>query len=238
MKKLIKTKYKRVLLKISGEILKGKDFITDINIMDFISKEIKKIISLNIQLSIVIGGGNIFRGKYFSKIGINRVSADKVGMISTIINGLILNDYLNNKNIKTHLMSAIPISGICKMYNYEEAIKIINNNEIVIFTGGIGNPFFTTDSASCLRAIETKSDLLIKGTNVDGIYEQYKNKENKNFFKYMSYKDVLKKKIKIMDLTAFCLAEEHKLPIIILNIQKPNILYNIIVGKSEGTLIK
>ncbi|CAL4320305.1 UMP kinase [Buchnera aphidicola] len=233
-------KYKRVILKLSGESLinlKNKNNI-DSFFLNFLSQEIKKIVDLNVELGIVIGAGNLFRGQQLQKIGFNRVIADQIGILSTIINGLAINNFMNQMHIKTLLMSSIPLNGICETYNWNRAIKFLSQKNVIIFSAGIGNPFFTTDSAACLRAIEIKADIVLKGTQVDGVYtsDPKKNLEAK-LYSQLSYKTVLKKELKVMDLSAFILARDYNLPIRIFNIRKPNSLLRIVQGLNEGTLI-
>ncbi len=229
--------YKRIVLKISGESL-GKKNIIDKNIMIFITKEIIKIFKKKIQISIIIGGGNILRGKNLNYLNIDKTIADQSGMLSTIINGLILHNFLNKKNINTKIMSTLNIYNICEPYNYIKIQEYLKKNNIVIITSGIGNPLFTTDTAACLKAIETQSNILIKATKVNGVYDSdpYINKKAK-FFHKISYNKIIKKNIKIMDTVSFYIAKKYKLPIHIYNIYKKNALYNIIMGKKEGTLI-
>ncbi len=229
--------YKRIVLKISGESL-GKNNIIDKNIMIYLTKEIIKIFKKKIQISIIIGGGNILRGKDLHYLKIDRAIADQTGMLSTIINGLILHNFLNKKNINTKIMSTFNIHNICEPYNYIKIKEYLKKNKIVIITSGIGNPLFTTDTAACLKAIETKSNILIKATKVNGVYNIDPNINKKaKFFSKISYNKIIKKNIKIMDTISFYIAKKHKLPIYIYNIYKKNALYNIIMGKKEGTLI-
>ncbi len=229
--------YKRILLKISGESLKKNEFINK-NIITFITKEIKKIYDKKIQIVIIIGGGNILRGKDLNYLNIDKIISDQTGMLSTIINGLILYNFLKKKNIDTKIMSTINILNICEVYNYIKINEYLKKNKVVIITSGIGNALFTTDSAACLKAIEIKSDILIKATKVNGVYDNdphiYKNAK---FFSKIKYKEIIKKKIKVMDTISFYIANKYKLPIYIYNIYKKNALYNIIMGKKEGTLI-
>ncbi len=229
--------YKRITLKISGESL-GKKNIIDKNIMIFLTKEIKKILQNKIQISIIIGGGNILRGKNLNYLNIDKTIADQTGMLSTIINGLILHNFLNNENINTKIMSTINIHNICEPYNYIKINEYLKENKVVIITSGIGNPLFTTDTAACLKAVETKSNILIKATKVNGVYnsDPHINKDAK-FIEKITYNKIIKKKIKVMDTISFYIAKKYKLPIYIYNIYKKNALYNIIMGKKEGTLI-
>ncbi|XBC40952.1 MAG: UMP kinase [Buchnera aphidicola (Nurudea yanoniella)] len=233
-------KFKRILIKLSGESLLGHStFGIDITELNRISKEIKSIVNLGVQVGLVIGGGNIFRGEKLVNIGINRIVSDNVGMLSTVINGLILHDSMSKINLNVILMSAFQIGSICEAYNYKKAIHWLNNKHVVIFSGGLGNPCCTTDSAACLRAIEIKADIILKGTKVDGVYS---SDPHKNFdailYKKITYNEVLNRELKVMDLSAFILARDYELPICIFNIYNPGILYRIVKGKQEGTLIR
>ncbi len=229
--------YKRIVLKISGESL-GKKNIIDKNIMKFLTQEIKKIIQNKIQVSIIIGGGNILRGKNLNYLNIDHTIADQTGMLSTIINGLILHNFLNKENISTKIMSTLNIINICEPYNYIKINEYLKKNKVVIITSGIGNPLFTTDTAACLKAIEIKSDILIKATKVNGVYDSDPHiNKNAKFINNITYNQIIQKKIKVMDTISFYIAKKHKLPIYIYNIYKKNALYNIIMGKNEGTLI-
>lgn len=232
--------YRRILLKISGEVLQGMNkFGIDVNSVKRIAQEIQKIVNIGVQVSLVIGSGNLFRGSQLSLLGINRVAADHIGIVSTIINGLAMQDIMNSVfSTKTILMSSIPLNGICEVYNYNRAVNLLRKNYVLIFSAGTGNPFFTTDSSACLRGIETKSDIVLKGTQVDGVYSA-DPKENSNaiLYKKLKYSDVLKRELKVMDLSAFILARDHNLPIRVFNINKPGSLYRIVLGDEEGTLI-
>lgn len=231
--------YHRILLKISGEVLQGVNkFGIDINSIKRIVEEIKTVFNSGIQVGLVIGSGNLFRGATLSQLGVNRIIADHIGILSTVINSLAIRDIMNSYSIPTHIMSAVPIDGICETYTHERAIKLLSNNYVVIFAAGTGNPLFTTDSAACLRGIETKSDILLKGTKVDGVYSKDPKKYSQAiFYKHLTYKDVLQKELKVMDLSAFYLARDHNLPIRVFNINKPKSLYRIIQGYDEGTMI-
>ncbi|QJC34902.1 UMP kinase [Enterobacteriaceae endosymbiont of Donacia piscatrix] len=232
--------YNRIILKISGEFLQGKNLSgIDNKLLDYIIQEIKSILPLGIEIGIVIGGGNLFRGRYCNENNnIKRVLGDQIGMISTIINGLLLYHSIKKKLINVYLMSSLPIQGICKEYNTFKAIDLIKNH-IVILAGGIGNPLFTTDTTACLRAIELEADAILKATKVDGVYSKDPiNYPNAKFFHTINYDYVIKKRIKIMDNTAFFLANDYNIPIHIFNIQKPGSLYKILTGKIIGTIIK
>ncbi|WP_343192761.1 UMP kinase [Buchnera aphidicola (Taiwanaphis decaspermi)] len=232
-------KYNRILLKISGESIKGtKKYGISSKFLFKISKDIKKIIKLGVQIGIVIGGGNLFRGSLLSKKGINHIISDQIGMLSTIINSLAMFDILNKQKIKTCLMSSLPIHNICRSYDRQKALKLLKKKYVVIFSGGTGNPLFTTDSAACLKGIEINADIILKATKVEGVYSSDPLKCSKAIiYKKLLYKEILSKKLEIMDLSAFILAKNHNIPIRIFNINKKSILYNILLGKQEGTLI-
>ncbi|WWO95480.1 MAG: UMP kinase [Candidatus Dasytiphilus stammeri] len=240
MNKLGKTNYyQRILLKISGESLQGiKKFGIDSKILQHLVQEIKDIVNLSVQVGIVIGGGNIFRGSDLIKIGINKVIADEIGMLATIMNSLAIQDALHRSSVKVNLMSAIPINGICEIYSWEKAISLLNDQYVVIFAAGLGNPFFTTDSAACLRGIEINADIILKATQVDGIFSNDPLLDQcATLYKKLTYQEVLDNKLKVMDFTAFILARDHQIPIQVFNVTKPGALRRIIFGEIEGTLI-
>ena len=232
-------KYKRILLKLSGEALMGeKNHGIDSIKLDSYAKEIKKIYNHSIQIAIVIGGGNIFRGVSGASKGMDRVQADYMGMLATVINGLALQTCLENNGIQTRLQTAIKIEAIAEPYIKRRAVRHLEKNRVVIFGSGTGNPFFTTDSAAVLRAVEINADVILKGTRVDGIYnlDPEKNKEAVKFDS-LSFDEVLKKGLKVMDTTAFTLSQENKLPIIVFDINTPGNLENIIKGEKIGTRV-
>tara|TARA_B100001996_G_scaffold200368_1_gene153372 strand:- start:697 stop:1404 length:708 start_codon:yes stop_codon:yes gene_type:complete len=232
-------KYKRILLKLSGEALMGdKNHGIDSIKLDSYAKEIKKIYNHGIQIAIVIGGGNIFRGVSGASKGMDRVQADYMGMLATVINGLALQTCLENNGIQTRLQTAIKIEAIAEPYIKRRAVRHLEKNRVVIFGSGTGNPFFTTDSAAVLRAVEINADVILKGTRVDGIYnlDPEKNKEAVKFDS-LSFDEVLKKGLKVMDTTAFTLSQENKLPIIVFDINTPGNLENIIKGEKVGTRV-
>lgn len=231
--------YKRILLKLSGEV------IQDFNNSEFsnctikmIIQDIKYLVKNGVQISIVIGGGNLFRGANLSTIGINRITADYIGMLSTVINGLFLQELFNQFNISTYVMSSICTNSICNQYNLPYALELLSKSVVLIFCGGIGQPFFTTDSVACLKAIETRSEIILKGTKVNGVYSKDpRYYENVVLYSQLNYQDVLKNEFKIMDLTAFILARDHKIPICIFNVQNRQALQRILLGEHEGTMI-
>ncbi|WP_158380113.1 UMP kinase [Candidatus Williamhamiltonella defendens] len=231
--------YQRILLKLSGEALQGTEGLgIDATILDRIAKEIKELVELNMQVALVIGGGNLFRGAGLAKAGMNRVVGDHMGMLATVMNGLAMRDALNRAGVNTGLMSAIPLNGVCDSYSWTDAITLLNRKRVVIFTSGTGNPFFTTDSAACLRGIEIEAEVVLKATKVDGVYSEdpMKNPHAK-FYTELTYQDVLDSELKIMDLAAFTLARDYQLPIKIFNMNKLGALKRVVIGEQEGTLI-
>lgn len=234
-----KPSYRRILLKLSGEALMGEEqFGIDPKVLDRMAQEIKEILELGVQVGIVIGGGNLFRGEGLAKAGMNRVVGDHMGMLATVMNGLAMRDALHRTYINARLMSAIELAGVCDSYNWAEAISLLKSGRVVIFSAGTGNPFFTTDSAACLRGIEIEADVVLKATKVDGVYsdDPVKNPEATKYA-LLDYSDVLKKELKVMDLAAFTLARDHSLPIRVFNMNKPGALKAVIMGGDEGTLI-
>ena len=233
------TEHKRILLKFSGESVAGNDeHGIDPKILDQMADSVKSCRDLGTEIGIVIGGGNLFRGEKLNEAGMDRVAGDHMGMLATVMNGIALRDALERAGIKTRVMSAISMSGIVEHYDRRLAIQLLSDGFVVIFTAGTGNPFFTTDTAGCLRAIETQSDLMLKATRVDGVYDSDPeiNKDAKLFDK-LTFDEAITKNLKVMDATALTLARDHKLPIKVFNVNQPDALKNIICGKKIGTLI-
>lgn len=236
---MAEVKHKRILLKFSGESVAGNDeHGIDPKILDQMAESVKSCKSIGTEIGIVIGGGNLFRGEKLNQAGMDRVAGDHMGMLATVMNGIALRDALERAGIKTRVMSAISMSGIVEHYDRRLAIQLLNDGFVVIFTAGTGNPFFTTDTAGCLRAIETEADLMLKATRVDGVYDSdpETNKEAK-LFDELSFDDAISKNLKVMDATALTLARDHKLPIKVFNVNEHDALKNIICGKNIGTLI-
>jgi len=232
--------YKRVLLKLSGEALLGdRDHGIDPKRLAEYAQDIKTIIDKDVQVAIVIGGGNIFRGVAGASNGMDRVQADYMGMLATVINGLALQSALEDADIPTRLQTAIKIEAVAEPYIKRKAMRHLEKGRVVIFGAGTGNPFFTTDSAAALRAIEIEADVILKGTRVDGIYNVDPEK-NKDAIKFdeISFADVLSKGLKIMDTTAFTLSQENNLPIIVFDMNKPGNLLKVVLGENIGTLVK
>ena len=235
-----KIKYKRVLLKLSGEALLGNKLHgIDEKIVSFLADEIKKVYQKKIQISLVIGGGNIFRGTDAISVGIERTTADYMGMLGTLINSLALQNALEKKNIPTRVLSSIPVPAVCESYIRRRAINHLQKNIVIIFAAGTGNPYFTTDTAAALRASEISADIILKATNVDGVYSS-DPKKNKNAKKFITikYSEVLSKNLKIMDGSAIALARDNKIPIIVFPIKKKNAFLNAILNKVKYTIIK
>lgn len=232
-------KYKRVLLKLSGEALMGRgEFGIDPKVLDTMALEIGQLKGIGVQVGLVIGGGNLFRGAALNAAGLDRVTGDHMGMLATVMNALAMRDALERANISTRVMSAIPMSGITEHYDRRHAIRYLSAGDVVIFSAGTGNPFFTTDSAACLRGIEIESDVVLKATNVDGVYNA-DPKKHPDATKYdkLTYDEVLDKQLGVMDLTAICLARDHNMPVRVFDMHKPGIMGQIMVGSNDGTLI-
>ena len=232
-------KYNRILLKLSGEALLGKNsYGIDNDRLIVYAKEIKEIHEQGVEIGIVIGGGNIFRGLSGSKDGIDRVQADYMGMLATVINGLAIQSALENINIPTRLQSAIKMESIAEPFIKRKATRHLEKGRVVIFASGTGNPYFTTDSAAVLRAIEINADVILKGTRVDGIYSEDPEKNEEAIkFDDISFEETIRKGLKIMDTTAFTLSKENKLPIIVFDMNTKGNLTKIIMGEKIGTKV-
>jgi len=231
--------FKRILLKLSGEALMGNRSygIDPIRIGKY-AEEIKQIYEQNVEIAIVIGGGNIFRGVSGSSQGVDRVQADYMGMLATVINGLALQSALENIDVPTRLQTALKIEAVAEPYIKRKAVRHLEKNRVVIFSAGTGNPFFTTDSAAVLRAVEINADVILKGTRVDGIYNEdpEKNKEAVKFDS-LSFEEVIKRGLKVMDTTAFTLSQENKLPIIVFDMNTHGNLVRVVRGENIGTKV-
>lgn len=231
--------YKRILLKLSGEALMGeRNYGIDPKRLAEYAIDIKEIVDKGIEVAIVIGGGNIFRGVAGASNGMDRVQADYMGMLATVINGLALQSALEDANVQTRLQTAIKIEAIAEPYIKRKAVRHLEKGRVVIFGSGTGNPFFTTDSAAVLRAIEVNADVILKGTRVDGVYDSDPEK-NENAVKYdnITFTDVLKKGLKIMDTTAFTLSQENELPIIVFDMNTRGNLLKVVSGENIGTIV-
>ena len=231
--------YKRLLVKFSGEAVAGDDeHGIDPKILDQMAQSVKDCKELGAQIGIVIGGGNLFRGEKLSNAGMDRVAGDHMGMLATVMNGIALRDALERAGVKTRVMSAISMAGVAEHYDRRLAIQLLANDFVVIFTAGTGNPFFTTDSAGCLRAIETEADIMLKATRVDGVYSADPEKDvDATFYPSLSFDEAIQKNLKVMDATALTLARDHSLPLKVFNLNHPDALKRIACGEEIGTLI-
>ena len=233
-------RFSRILLKLSGEALSGnKDMGIDAPVLDQMSLAIAHLVGLGVQVGIVVGGGNLYRGSQLQKDGlVGRVTGDQMGMLATVMNGLALRDALERRNIKTRLMSAISIVGMVETYSSRDAIRHLKNGEVCVFVAGTGNPFFTTDTAACLRGIEIEAKLILKATKVDGVYDKDPSKHD-DAVKYdqLTFDEVLDKKLGVMDLTAICLCRDHQVPLQVFDMNKPGALLSVVMGKPEGTRV-
>ena len=232
-------KYKRILLKLSGEALMGtRQYGIDPDRLAEYAQDIKEITNLGVEVAIVIGGGNIFRGVAGASNGMDRVQGDHMGMLATVINGLALQSALEDADVPTRLQTAIKINEVAEPFIRRKAMRHLQKGRVVIFGGGTGNPYFTTDSAAVLRAIEIEADVILKGTRVDGIYTADPEKDSAAVkFDNITFDDVLKKGLKVMDTTAFTLSEENKLPIIVFDMNKKGNLLKVISGENIGTTV-
>jgi uridylate kinase len=233
-------KYKRILLKLSGEELMGREgFGIDPKVLDRMALEIGQLVGIGVQVGLVIGGGNLFRGAALNAAGMDRVTGDHMGMLATVMNALAMRDALERTNISSHVMSAIPMSGVVEHYDRRRAIRYLKDGDVVIFAAGTGNPFFTTDSAACLRGIEIDADVVLKATKVDGVYSADPMlNADAELYTHLTYDQVLDKKLGVMDLTAICLCREHNMPLRVFRMSKQGALLNLVVGGDEGTLIE
>jgi uridylate kinase len=233
-------RYPRVLLKISGEALAGDRGIGfDFETMDRIAEEIAAVVRVGTSLGLVIGGGNIVRGSQLSKMGMDRVGADYMGMLGTVINALAVQDILERKGLETRVMTAIRMEELAEPYIRRRALAHLDNGRIVIFAAGTGTPYFSTDTAAVLRAIQIKADVIIKATSVDGVYSaDPKQDPTATFYDEISYRDVMLEELKVMDQTAVTLCKENALPLIVLNIHRPGVIAAAVQGERIGTLVR
>lgn len=233
-------KYKRILLKLSGEGLMGdRSFGMDSDVIQALAKQIRKVHSMGVEMCIVVGGGNIFRGAKEASKGLSRSVADQVGMLATVMNALYLQNAIEKLGVETRVMSGLSIPQVCEDYNYSQAVRHLKKDRVLIFAGGTGNPYFTTDTAAALRAVEMECAILLKATQVDGVYSE-DPKKNAEAVRYteISFDEVITKDLKVMDLTAVALAKESNLPIVIFAQKGENTLINAVMSKGEFTIIK
>lgn len=232
-------KYKRILLKLSGESLMGEQqFGIDPKRLNQYASEIKELVDLGVEVAIVIGGGNIFRGVQAEASGIDRVQGDHMGMLATLINGMALQSCIEKAGVYTRLMSSVNVEDVCEPYIRRRAVRHMEKGRVVIFGAGTGNPYFTTDSAASLRAIEINADVVLKGTRVDGIYSADPEKDpTATKFSKITFDEVYQKGLNVMDMTAFTLCQENKLPIIVFDMDTPGTLKRVLEGEEVGTLV-
>lgn len=232
-------KYNRILLKLSGESLMGeRNYGIDSQMLEQYAREIKAITHIGVQVAIVIGGGNIYRGMNESETGIERAQGDYMGMLATVINGMALQAALEKAGVNTRLQSAIKMEQVAEPYIRRRAIRHLEKGRVVIFGAGTGNPYFTTDTAGSLRAIEINADVILKGTRVDGIYNADPEKDKTAVrFESLSFSEVITQNLRVMDMTAFTLCQENNLPIIVFDMNQPGNLLNVVTGKRVGTLV-
>ena len=232
-------KYRRILLKLSGEALMGsKPYGIDPETLTTYAREIKTVVDAGAQVGVVIGGGNIFRGLQGAGDGMDRVQADHMGMLATVINGLALQSALERAGVQTRLQSAIEMDKICEPFIRRRAVRHLEKGRVVIFSGGTGNPYFTTDTGATLRAIEIQAEVILKGTRVDGIYTADPEKDaSATRFETISFTEVYERGLNVMDLTAFTLSQENDLPIVVFDMNKPGNLMRVVNGDNVGTLV-
>ena len=232
-------KINRILLKLSGEALLGqKPFGVDPDVLIYLAEEIKSIVDAGVQTGIVIGGGNIFRGEGLARSGIDRVTGDQMGMLATIINALALQDALERQGLMARVMSALKVNEVCEDYIRRRAIRHLEKGRVTIFSAGTGNPYFTTDSAASLRAVEIEADLLIKATRVNGVFSQDPlQNDDALHFESISYDEFISKKLGVMDTTSIVMCRDNNLPVRVYDMNIPNALFDIVKGENIGTLI-
>lgn len=235
----MKPKYKRVLLKMSGEALMGGgSHPISHTVLNRLAKEINEVRKLGVQIAIVIGGGNFCRGATLSEVGINRITGDHMGMVATIMNALALRDAFERCDMSVRILSAVSVGGMVDLFSRRKAIHHLEQGRVVIFSAGTGNPLFTTDSAASLRGIEIDADVIMKATNVDGVYSEDPRKNpSAKLYSHLTYNEVLKKEFAVMDLAAFCQCRDYQMPLRIFNIGKPGVFLKVILGEDIGTLV-
>ena len=232
-------KFKRILLKLSGEALMGEQsFGISPDMLSYVAEEVRTIVELDVQLAIVVGGGNIFRGVAASSFGMERTSADHMGMLATVLNSLALQDALEKKGIQTRVQTAISMHEVAEPYILRRALRHLEKGRVVIFAAGSGNPYFTTDTAAVLRAKEIHAEILLKATKVNGLYDSDPEKNSEaRFIKTISYMEVLEKQLKVMDMTAISLAMDNQLPLMVFNLKEKGNIYKVVSGENVGTTI-
>lgn len=231
--------FRRILLKLSGEALMGDGkYAIDAKVLERIAREVSEIYQLGLQVAIVIGGGNFYRGATLSTAGISRITGDNMGMLATLMNALALRDSFERVGLPVRVLSAIQMSGVVDIFQRRKAIHHLQQGRVVIFAGGTGNPLVTTDSAASLRGIEIEADSVLKATNVDGIYSADPAKDpSAKLYQHVSFQEALEKELAVMDLAAFCQCRDHDMPIRVFNLNKPGALMRVILGEHEGTIV-
>ncbi len=234
-----KPAYQRILLKLSGEALMGgADYGIDPAVLIRVADEVRAVVELGVQVALVIGGGNIFRGAGLAASGMDRVTADQMGMLATVINALAMQDALEQRGMQVRVMSALKMHQICEDYIRRRAIRHLEKGRVVILAAGTGNPFFTTDSAASLRGVELGVNLVLKATKVDGVYSADPLKHtDAQYYKRLSYDEVIERKLMVMDVTAIVLCRDYAMPLCVFNMNKPGALMRIVLGEDEGTLV-
>lgn len=232
-------RYRRILLKLSGEALMGEqNFGIDPKVLDRMAVEIGQLIGIGVQVGLVVGGGNLFRGAALHAAGLDRVTGDHMGMLATVMNALAMRDALERANIHATVMSAIPMSGVVEHYDRRRAVRYLSAGDVVLFAAGTGNPFFTTDSAACLRGIEIDADLVLKATKVDGVFTADPERDpGAQMLSRVTFQEVLEQDLGVMDLTAICLCRDHDMPVRVFNMTKAGVLLRLMLGEEDGTLI-
>lgn len=235
-----KPRYKRIILKISGEVLSGEgNYGIDPKVMGQIAREIQEVKALGVEIAVVIGGGNIFRGLAASSRGMDRASADYMGMLATVLNALALQDALEKLGVHTRVQTAIEMREVAEPYIRRRAIRHLEKNRVVIFAAGTGNPYFTTDTTASLRAMEIGADIILKGTKVDGVYDSDPvRKQGAKKFEELTYLDVLQKQLRVMDATAISLCMDHHIPIVVFNLKKKGNIKRVVLGENVGTRVR
>lgn len=239
MSEALKPIYRRILLKMSGEALMGGGHSAiDPKVLDRMAKEVEEVYRLGVQVGIVVGGGNFFRGVTVSEAGIDRVTGDHMGMLATLINALAMRDAFERSGLPVRVLSAIPMSGMVDYFNRRKAIHHLQSGRVVIFAAGTGNPLVTTDSAASLRGIEIEADVVLKATQVDGVYSADPRRfPDATRYEHLTYQEALEKELAVMDLAAFCQCRDYNMPLCVFNMQKPGALLRVITGQTEGTLV-
>lgn len=234
----MKPKYKRVLLKLSGEALLGKgEYGVDTDVSERIAQEIKEAVDMGVELAVVIGGGNIFRGYSASVEGMDRATADYMGMLATVMNALALQDALEKKEVETRVLSAIQMHQVAEPYIRRRAIRHMEKGRVVILAAGTGHPYFSTDTTAALRALEVHAEVILKATKVDGVYDRPPEEEGARIYKKVSFQEALRKRLKVLDATALALCRENNLPIIVFNLLVPDQIQAVLKGQKVGTLV-